>query len=59
LNCANVEAVFTAKRAATSLEGTLPIQSTAIVCPARLMIGPCAVMFTVSCFVAPPRTGIE
>ena len=42
-----------------SSDGALPIQSTAIVWRAWLMIGPCAVMSTVSCLVAPPRTGIE
>ena len=39
-------------------EGTLPIQSTDVVCPAWVMIGPCPVMSTVSCLVAAPRTGI-
>ena len=58
LNWLKLAAWSTARIAARSGEGTLPIQSTEVVCPARVMIGPCTVMSTVSGLAAAPRTPI-
>ena len=58
VNWAKSRALSTARNAARSGEGTLPIQSTATVWPAVVITGPCTVMSTVRWRVAPPRTGI-
>src|SRR5215510_7274967 len=55
LNCAQFDAWLTPISAPRSSEGTLPIQSTAIVCPAWVMIGPCTVMSTASDTGGDPR----
>jgi len=58
LNWAKLVAWLTASSAARSGEPTLPIQSTDVVCPACVMIGPWTVRSTVSVLVAAPRTSI-
>jgi hypothetical protein len=58
VNWLKLAAWLTASIACRSGEGTLPIQSTDVVWPAWIMIGPCTVRSAVSCSVAAPRTGI-
>jgi hypothetical protein len=57
-NCAKSLAWLTARMTARSGDAALPIQSTDVVCPARVMTGPCTVRSTVRRTAGPPRTGI-